>query len=128
MVSGSSELGIDGLAQRSSSVTSQARLKAHVWVMSLPGLALIASCHLSRYLFHAATLPSLYQPLYHPITREVPGSHEGMTFAFSLVTLIFGCTTDIMCYIISLKSANEFQDGGEYARHPDLIANPWVLA
>ena len=57
MVSGSSELGIDGLAQRSSSVTSQARLKAHVWVMSLPGLALIASCHLSHYLFHAATLP-----------------------------------------------------------------------
>lgn len=41
MASGSSDLGIDGLAQRSSIVTSQAWLKAHMWMMSLMALGLI---------------------------------------------------------------------------------------
>ena len=127
MASGSSELGINGLAPRSSRVTSQAWLKAHVCAMSLLGLALIASCiSVATYFTLPPFLPSLYQPASH--NKRGARKPEGMTFAFSLVMLFFGCTTDIVCYIISLKSANEFQDGGEYACHPDLITNPWVHA
>lgn len=51
-----------------------------------------------------------------------------MTFAFSLVKLIFGCSPNTTCHVISLMSTDEFPGGWKYTGHLGLMANTWVHA
>lgn len=107
MASASSERGIDGLAHRSSSVTSQAWLKTHMWAMPFMGLDLIDLLPFRSLATSFCHPSSLHWNKQHPLTREVEGSPGSVTSAFRLVKLVFGCALGIMCHIISLRSADE---------------------